>query len=110
MGMGRNSSRIASRRQARIAKESETSNRVTTLGKGESDEHDSPDDDNDVDWSYNVDKKVKKLKKEKLLTHSPRRNKHNKFRNGNHLTGDNSDRSGTPEPTVPNYELMTVGM
>ncbi|OWF39080.1 ataxin-7-like protein 3 [Mizuhopecten yessoensis] len=109
MGMGRNSSRIASRRQARIAKESETSSRVATTGKGDSDDHDSPDDDNDVDWSYNVDKKVKKLKKEKILTHSPRRNKHNKFRNGNHLAGDNSsDRSGTPEPTIPSYELMTV--
>lgn len=97
MGMGRNSSRIASRRQAaQLARES--SDRPSSAhGKRDSDE--SPDDDNDVDWSYHVDKKVKKLKKDKM-TNSPRRNK-NKHRNGDSLL----ERSVTPEP---NYEMMTI--
>ncbi|KAK3096632.1 hypothetical protein FSP39_001904 [Pinctada imbricata] len=95
MGMGRNSSRIASRRQAAMAKETE--NRMVNPFITD----DSPDDDNDVDWSYHVDKKVKRLKKDKL-SNSPRRNKFHKFRNGD----SNSDRSATPEP--PSYELMSL--
>ncbi|XP_048765349.1 ataxin-7-like protein 3 [Ostrea edulis] len=95
MGMGRNSSRIANRRQAAMAKENESS-RLSVLGD------DSADDDNDLDWSYQVDRKIKKLKKDKS-THSPRRNKFNRF----HRNGDSSsDRSATPEPGLT-YEHLS---
>nr|XP_011424902.1 ataxin-7-like protein 3 isoform X2 [Crassostrea gigas] len=95
MGMGRNSSRIANRRQAAMAKENESS-RMSVLGD------DSADDDNDLDWSYHVDRKIKKLKKDKS-THSPRRNKFNRF----HKNGDSSsDRSATPEPGL-SYEHLS---
>ncbi|XP_071156233.1 ataxin-7-like protein 3 [Mytilus galloprovincialis] len=97
MGMGRNSSRIASRRQAaQLARES---NDRPSSAQGKRDSDESPDDDNDVDWSYHVDKKLKKLKKDKM-TNSPRRNK-NKIRNGDSFL----ERSVTPEP---NYEMMTI--
>lgn len=102
MGMGRNSSRIASRRQAKIAKENEL--RLAAAGVKLRDSDDSPDDDNDIDWSYDVDKKIKKLKKDKL-SNSPRRNKSSKLlKNGDTA----SDRSGTPEPSIPTYELMSI--
>ncbi|KAL5010269.1 hypothetical protein ScPMuIL_012574 [Solemya velum] len=90
MGMGRNSSRIASRRIA------------NTSSKRDSD--DSPEDnDNDSDWSYHVDRKVKKLKKDKT-NNSPRRNKSSKLKNGD--TG--IENTGTPESNIPTYEQMTI--
>ncbi|XP_013877724.1 ataxin-7-like protein 3 isoform X2 [Austrofundulus limnaeus] len=70
LGMGRNSSRIASRRLA--------SNNNTS--KSESDQEDN-DDANDNDWSYGAEKKAKKRKSEKNQN-SPRRSKPLKHKNG----------------------------
>ncbi|XP_033624661.1 ataxin-7-like protein 3 [Asterias rubens] len=62
MGMGRNSSRLASKRIANSG-----------IGKMDSD---NEDDDRDLDWSFAFDKKVsKKVKKDKLGNNSPRRSK-----------------------------------
>ncbi|XP_065052774.1 ataxin-7-like protein 3 [Rhopilema esculentum] len=61
MGMGRNSSRIASRR-------------IATSGKME--EYDI-DDDYDNDWSYEYEKKGRKLRKEKQVNCSPKNRKIN---------------------------------
>merc|ERR1712038_881900 len=60
MGMGRTSSRVASRRIARSGKKD---------SDNETDENDEGDD-----WSYGQDRKVKKMKRERS-THSPRRGK-----------------------------------
>nr|XP_020461170.1 ataxin-7-like protein 3 isoform X2 [Monopterus albus] len=70
LGMGRNSSRIASRRLA--------SNNNTS--KSESDQEDN-DDLNDNDWSYGAEKKAKKRKSDKSQN-SPRRSKSLKHKNG----------------------------
>ncbi|XP_052821952.1 ataxin-7-like protein 3 isoform X2 [Octopus bimaculoides] len=84
MGMGRNSSRIASKRIA------------TTTLKRDSDE--SLDDDNDNDWTY-PDKKRKKNKKEKSSTNNgpTRKAKTNKTKNG----------EASPD-SVTNYENMSL--
>ncbi|XP_037545161.1 ataxin-7-like protein 3 [Nematolebias whitei] len=70
LGMGRNSSRIASRRLA-------SSNNTS---KSESDQEDN-DDVNDNDWSYGAEKKAKKRKSDKNQN-SPRRSKSLKHKNG----------------------------
>ncbi|XP_053299089.1 ataxin-7-like protein 3 [Pleuronectes platessa] len=70
LGMGRNSSRIASRRLA-------TNN---NMNKSESDQEDN-DDLNDNDWSYGAEKKAKKRKADKNQN-SPRRSKSLKHKNG----------------------------
>ncbi|XP_037834525.1 ataxin-7-like protein 3 isoform X2 [Kryptolebias marmoratus] len=70
LGMGRNSSRIASRRLA--------SN--NNMSKSESDQEDN-DDVNDNDWSYGAEKKAKKRKSDKNQN-SPRRSKSLKHKNG----------------------------
>lgn len=70
LGMGRNSSRIASRRLA-------TNN---NMNKSESDQEDN-DDLNDNDWSYGAEKKAKKRKSDKNQN-SPRRSKSLKHKNG----------------------------
>ncbi|XP_038063956.1 ataxin-7-like protein 3 [Patiria miniata] len=62
MGMGRNSSRLASKR-------------IANSGMGKMDS-DNEDDDRDLDWSFAFDKKVtKKSKKDKVSNNSPRRSK-----------------------------------
>lgn len=124
MGMGRNSSRIASRRIANNQKQ------------GASDES-GQEDENDNDWNYAPEKKLKRLKKDKT-THSPRNRKLSKLRNGrsNNSHGNNvpsssvtgshalptssgisthpiSQLSGLSETTeasdnVPNYDTMTL--
>ncbi|XP_041371972.1 ataxin-7-like protein 3 isoform X4 [Gigantopelta aegis] len=66
MGMGRNSSRIASRRIAHNTKR-------------DSDDS-AAEDDNDNEWTLVADKKGKKLKKDKgLIVNSPRRSKTGRF-------------------------------
>ena len=60
MGMGRTSSRVASRR-------------IANAGKKDSD-NESEDNEQDHDWSYHIDKKSKKFKKDKSCG-SPRRGK-----------------------------------
>nr|XP_023646979.1 ataxin-7-like protein 3 isoform X2 [Paramormyrops kingsleyae] len=79
LGMGRNSSRIASRRIA-------SSNNVN---RSESDQEDN-DDLNDNDWSYGSEKKTKKRKSDKN-SNSPRRSKSLKHKNGelgSHFSAD----------------------
>ncbi|XP_064597222.1 ataxin-7-like protein 3 [Liolophura sinensis] len=95
MGMGRNSSRIASRR-------------IANVGKRDSD--DSGDDDNDSDWSGHTEKKpehakVRKLKRQDRRSDSPRRTKSLKPRNGDYYA--DAPRPGTPESGPPVYESMT---
>ncbi|CAG5897330.1 unnamed protein product, partial [Menidia menidia] len=85
LGMGRNSSRIASRRLA--------SN--NNMSKSESDQEDN-DDLNDNDWSYGAEKKSKKRKSDKNQN-SPRRSKSLKHKNGE--LGTNIG----PEPYKYNY-------
>ncbi|WAR04408.1 AT7L3-like protein [Mya arenaria] len=75
MGMGRNSSRIASRRSQKVLKD-----RLTGDGM-KHDSGDSEDDYNDADWSLYADKRVKRLKKEKR-SNSPRRHKNSRLKNG----------------------------
>ncbi|KAF5903787.1 nucleolar transcription factor 1, partial [Clarias magur] len=79
LGMGRNSSRIASRR---IASSNNTS-------KSESDQEDN-DDINDNDWSYGSEKKPKKRKSDKN-PNSPRRSKSLKHKNGELSSSVNPD-------------------
>nr|XP_049601098.1 ataxin-7-like protein 3 isoform X3 [Syngnathus scovelli] len=71
LGMGRNSSRIASRRLA---------SNNNNVSKSESDQEDN-DDLNDNDWSYGAEKKSKKRKSDKNQN-SPRRSKSLKHKNG----------------------------
>ncbi|KAM9784314.1 ataxin-7-like protein 3 isoform X2 [Syngnathus typhle] len=73
LGMGRNSSRIASRRLA-------SNNNNNNVSKSESDQEDN-DDLNDNDWSYGAEKKSKKRKSDKNQN-SPRRSKSLKHKNG----------------------------
>uniref|UniRef100_A0A3Q3JDJ2 Ataxin-7-like protein 3 n=1 Tax=Monopterus albus TaxID=43700 RepID=A0A3Q3JDJ2_MONAL len=73
LGMGRNSSRIASRRLA--------SNNNTS--KSESDQEDN-DDLNDNDWSYGAEKKGEHLKF--TTCNSPRRSKSLKHKNGESIS------------------------
>ncbi|XP_050407061.1 ataxin-7-like protein 3 isoform X2 [Patella vulgata] len=95
MGMGRNSSRIASRRIA-----------TNSTLKRDSDDSGPDHDDNDNDWTYQTDsKRIKKLKKERS-TNSPRRNKFGKFsKNGGDIYNDRD--TGTPEPRF-DYDDMTL--
>jgi len=108
MGMGRNSSRIASRRIANNQKH----------GGGGS-EDSGQEDENDNDWNYAPDtKRLKKLKKEKT-SHSPRNRKMAKLRNGknNHSNTGASSASGSAaqgsqvddtSESTPSYETMTI--
>ena len=102
MGMGRNSSRIASRRIA------------NANAKKDDDDNDGSDHEaDDNDWSYAADRKVKKLKKDKNNhSGSPRRGK--KLRGGNN--GENipsvgstksDDSSGANNPLAL-YENMLL--
>ncbi|KAL3836264.1 hypothetical protein ACJMK2_021702 [Sinanodonta woodiana] len=105
MGMGRNSSRIASRRSQQAAKENEVRSALYENGlKRESDE--SPDDDNDADWSCYADKRVKRLKKDKR-SNSPRRYKNSKVKNGDHHA-EKHERSNTPDLSMHSYEFMSI--
>ncbi|XP_077350484.1 ataxin-7-like protein 3 isoform X4 [Festucalex cinctus] len=74
LGMGRNSSRIASRRLA---------SNNNNVSKSESDQEDN-DDLNDNDWSYGAEKKCEQSKKRKSdkNQNSPRRSKSLKHKNG----------------------------
>ncbi|XP_076455945.1 ataxin-7-like protein 3 isoform X2 [Babylonia areolata] len=107
MGMGRNSSRIASRR-------------IANNTKRDSDDSGGGDDDNnDNDWSYGTEnKKVKKLKKEKGAN-SPRNRKAGRVKNGvpagsSHASSNGphssqeSVESVSETAVVPNYENMTI--
>ncbi|KAF7697950.1 ataxin-7-like protein 3 isoform X1 [Silurus meridionalis] len=87
LGMGRNSSRIASRR---IASSNNTS-------KSESDQEDN-DDVNDNDWSYGSEKKPKKRKSDKN-PNSPRRSKSLKHKNG--------ELSGNINPDLYKYNFIS---
>ncbi|KAK2829536.1 hypothetical protein Q7C36_017526 [Tachysurus vachellii] len=87
LGMGRNSSRIASRR---IASSNNTS-------KSESDQEDN-DDINDNDWSYGSEKKPKKRKSDKN-PNSPRRSKSLKHKNG--------ELSSTVNPDLYKYNFSS---
>lgn len=96
MGMGRNSSRIASRRIANNQKH----------GSEES----GQEDENDNDWNYAPEsKRVRRMKKEKT-TNSPRNRRLAKLRNGGSshdaaaVTGDSSESL----ESAPNYEKMTL--
>nr|XP_057905443.1 ataxin-7-like protein 3 isoform X2 [Doryrhamphus excisus] len=82
LGMGRNSSRIASRRLA-------SNNNNNNVSKSESDQEDN-DDLNDNDWSYGAEKKSKKKKSDKNQN-SPRRSKSLKHKNGELGTGVSSE-------------------
>ncbi|KAH3692154.1 ataxin-7-like protein 3 [Dreissena polymorpha] len=106
MGMGRNSSRIASRRSQKALKD-----RIEADGKPDS--GDSEDDYNDADWSLYPDKKVKRLKKEKR-SNSPRRHKTSRLKNGSQYTGDmtaestiKQERADTPD-SIGGYEYMSL--
>ncbi|KAL0993261.1 hypothetical protein UPYG_G00105340 [Umbra pygmaea] len=94
LGMGRNSSRIASRRIA-------SSN---TNNKSESDQEDN-DDVNDNDWSYGSEKKSKKRKSEKN-PNSPRRPKTQKHKNGELSNNVNFDPYKYSYNTGINYETL----
>ncbi|XP_023244752.1 ataxin-7-like protein 3 [Centruroides sculpturatus] len=86
MGMGRNSSRIASKR-------------IANSGKGESDVDDY---DNDSDWNYSSDRKSSKKKRDK---NSPRRSK-SKGKNGDSLSGSSASSDGSS--VFANYETMSI--
>ncbi|XP_059171017.1 ataxin-7-like protein 3, partial [Physella acuta] len=94
MGMGRNSSRIASRRIANNQKQGSDES-------GQEDEHDN-------DWNYAPEsKRIRKLKKEKS-SNSPRNRKLSKLRNGgssNDLVAAESSESLEPAPV---YESMRI--
>ena len=96
MGMGRNSSRIASRRIA------------NANAKKDSDNDSEQDDDND--WSYTADRKVKKLKKDKANhSGSPRRGKNSKHRNnGGDIPSVGSTKSDDSGHVAAPYENMTL--
>ncbi|KAG7334849.1 hypothetical protein KOW79_001445 [Hemibagrus wyckioides] len=94
LGMGRNSSRIASRR---IASSNNTS-------KSESDQEDN-DDINDNDWSYGSEKKPKKRKSDKN-PNSPRRSKSLKHKNGELSSSVNPDLFKYNYSTGINYETL----
>lgn len=97
MGMGRNSSRIASRRIAN----------ANANAKKDSDNESEQDDDND--WSYAVDRKVKKLKKDKNNhSGSPRRGKNSKHRNGSDIPSVGSTKSDDSGHHLPHYESMSL--
>ncbi|ELU14037.1 hypothetical protein CAPTEDRAFT_154471 [Capitella teleta] len=93
MGMGRNSSRIASRRiQA-------------NHGRKESDNE--SEEDNDNEWSYLGDKKAKRLKREKAgITNTPRRAKSQKNKNN----GDSQLSVGSTQSdaSIPVYDVMSM--
>ncbi|XP_072037615.1 ataxin-7-like protein 3 [Amphiura filiformis] len=92
MGMGRNSSRIASKRIANSG-----------ILKADSD---NDEDDRDIDWSFALDKKssTKKTKKEKLSNNSPRRSKKG-GRNGRRNNNWYNDVGGIPGADVVTYKL-----
>lgn len=107
MGMGRNSSRIASRRSQKALKENEARLGADLLKR---DSGDSEDDYNDVDWTLYPDKRLKRLRKEKR-SNSPRRNKNARHKNG---IGDGlvdikveRERSDTPD-SLAGYDYMTL--
>lgn len=85
MGMGRNSSRIASKR-------------IANSGKAESDVDDY---DNDSDWNYSSDRKSSKKRKDK---NSPRRIK------GKSKNGEQSGSSSVVEGanTISSYEPLSI--
>ncbi|XP_075310829.1 ataxin-7-like protein 3 isoform X2 [Odontesthes bonariensis] len=94
LGMGRNSSRIASRRLA--------SN--NNMSKSESDQEDN-DDLNDNDWSYGAEKKSKKRKSDKNQN-SPRRSKSLKHKNGDLGSNINSEPYKYNYNTGISYESL----
>ncbi|KAM9457773.1 ataxin-7-like protein 3 [Clarias gariepinus] len=94
LGMGRNSSRIASRR---IASSNNTS-------KSESDQEDN-DDINDNDWSYGSEKKPKKRKSDKN-PNSPRRSKSLKHKNGELSSSVNPDLYNKYYSSGISYETL----
>ncbi|XP_045208049.2 ataxin-7-like protein 3 isoform X1 [Mercenaria mercenaria] len=109
MGMGRNSSRIASRRSQKVLKD--------RLGQDplKHDSGESDDDYNDADWSMYPDKKIKKLRKEKR-SNSPRRHKNSRLKNGSALAESSlhlsemaykQERADTPD-SIGGYEYMTL--
>ncbi|GFN78925.1 saga-associated factor 11 homolog [Plakobranchus ocellatus] len=96
MGMGRNSSRIASRRIANNQKH----------GSEES----GQEDENDNDWNYAPEsKRVRRMKKEKS-TNSPRNRRLAKLRNGgsSHDAAAVAGETSESLETAPNYERMTL--
>ncbi|XP_025081287.1 ataxin-7-like protein 3 isoform X2 [Pomacea canaliculata] len=102
MGMGRNSSRIASRR-------------IANNTKRDSDDS-AGDDENDNDWNYpSENKKVKRLRREKGAN-SPRNRRAGRIKNGvaghanaaNGPTSSQESLESLPEVPVPNYENMTI--
>ncbi|KAM9392260.1 ataxin-7-like protein 3 isoform 2-T2 [Pholidichthys leucotaenia] len=94
LGMGRNSSRIASRRLA--------SN--NNMSKSESDQEDN-DDLNDNDWSYGAEKKAKKRKSDKNQN-SPRRSKSLKHKNGELVSSVSSEPYKYNYSTGISYESL----
>ncbi|KAK2184526.1 hypothetical protein NP493_263g00006 [Ridgeia piscesae] len=93
MGMGRNSSRIASRR-------------ILNAGKKDSD-NESDDNDNDNDWSYMADKRAKKLKRDRF-SNSPRRTKLSKLKNNGDIPSVGSTTSDGSGSQVQAYETMSM--
>uniref|UniRef100_A0A1A8J1R9 Ataxin-7-like protein 3 n=1 Tax=Nothobranchius kuhntae TaxID=321403 RepID=A0A1A8J1R9_NOTKU len=93
LGMGRNSSRIASRRLAR-----------NNMSKSESDQEDN-DDLNDNDWSYGAEKKAKKRRSDKNQN-SPRRSKSLKPKNGEIGSSINSESHKYNHNTGISYESL----
>ncbi|XP_014666906.1 PREDICTED: ataxin-7-like protein 3 [Priapulus caudatus] len=88
MGMGRNSSRLASKR-------------IANSGKNDSD-NDENDNDRDDDWSYRADKKVRNKRKDRS-NNSPRRAKASKLGCGELATI--VVQSG--DLPTPNYEALS---
>lgn len=93
MGMGRNSSRIASRRIANSSKD--LSNMSGVLS----------DDDDDVDWSLTNDKR-KRRKDRNGMKKSKQTKTSGNHRNGDNNIGDNNHTSNENSPS--NYENMSV--
>ncbi|XP_055859770.1 ataxin-7-like protein 3 isoform X1 [Biomphalaria glabrata] len=94
MGMGRNSSRIASRRIANNQKQ----------GSDES----GQDDENDNDWNYSSEpKRIKRLKKDKV-NNSPRNRKFSKLRNGGSSQDLASADTSENADSAPFYESMRI--
>ncbi|CAH1774444.1 unnamed protein product [Owenia fusiformis] len=103
MGMGRNSSRIASRRI------------LANTGKQENvaSDNDSEDNKDDNDWSYAVDRKSKKSRKDRS-GNSPRRGKISKLKNGDGAIGQHDTKMGSSHTTEASgqifhlYDSMTL--
>lgn len=96
MGMGRNSSRLASKR-------------IANTGKNDSD---NEENDNDDDWNYGADRKAR-VKRRERNNQPPRRPKASKLRYGEIPSGSSdplSSQQPIPTAQVPSIDPLQMGI